>query len=434
MNLTKVSLWVIFVLISYTYIQSWFDKKLPTIVDGYCHPAFKKVVDVFRDNFDSGKEPDGAAFAVYHQGEVVIDLWGGYADKEAERPWKKDTMTLAFSSSKGIGAIVVAYLVERGYLDYKDPVYKYWQEFAQKYKENITVEMLLSHQSGLVLLDSPLELRDLRDNPKKVEKVLAAQGTVWPAGSKFGYHAVTYGLYLDKLVEKVDPAGRSTEQVFLEDLAQPYDLDMFMNSPLEQWHRVARLHNTPRWKLLLEAMTSSRYFPILGYLILFPDSLLANVAKAIREYTMELSIFNNPELREITISSASVTATARGMAKLYGILGNSGTLKGKQLVSEKVIHKMQTPLVSGLDAVTQTPDVMFGPGTSIKKNPKGQVTFGHTGHGGQVGLADPSNQLGYAYLTNHITMYGMGDDPRYLDLEKALYECLDYYLAQTQKA
>ena len=67
----------------------------------------------FRDNFESGVEPDGAAFTVYHQGEVVIDLWGGYADKEAERPWKKDTMTLAFSSSKGIGALVVAYLVER---------------------------------------------------------------------------------------------------------------------------------------------------------------------------------------------------------------------------------------------------------------------------------------------------------------------------------
>ena len=61
---------------------------------------------------------------------------------------------------------------------------------------------------------------------------------------------------------------------------------MYMNAPLDQWYRVARLYNNPRWKLLLEAMTSSRYFPILGYLILFPDSLLANVAKAIKEFTM----------------------------------------------------------------------------------------------------------------------------------------------------
>ena len=43
----------------------------------------------------------------------MIDMWGGYADKEAERPWQKDIMTLAFSASKGIAAIVLALLVER---------------------------------------------------------------------------------------------------------------------------------------------------------------------------------------------------------------------------------------------------------------------------------------------------------------------------------
>ena len=41
-------------------------------------------------------------------------------------------------------------------------------------------------------------------------------------GSKFGYHGVTYGLYADRLVEKVDPKGRSTRQVFLEDIAEPF--------------------------------------------------------------------------------------------------------------------------------------------------------------------------------------------------------------------
>ena len=89
----------------------------------------------------------------------------------------------------------------------------------------------------------------------------------------------------------------------------------------------------------------------------------------------EMSIFNNPELREITISSASVTATARGMAKLYGILGNGGAIQGKQLISEKVLQKLQTPLVSGFDAVTQTPYVKFGPGTSIKQGPKVYIIF-----------------------------------------------------------
>ena len=50
-----------------------------------------------------------------------------------------------------------------------------------------------------------------------------------------------------------------------------------------------------------------------------------------------------------------------------------------------------------------------------------------------MGLSDPTNQLGYAYLTNFVSMYGMGDDPRYVDLERALYDCLDDYLAQTKE-
>ena len=83
-----------------------------------------------------------------------------------------------------------------------------------------------------------------------------------------------------------------------------------------------------------------------------------------------MSIFNSPELREISISSASVTATARGMAKLYAVLANGGSLGGKKLMAESVVTKLLTPLVSGFDAVTQTPDVKFGPGTSIKENPK----------------------------------------------------------------
>ena len=54
------------------------------------------IANYFRENVESGKEPYGAAFAVYHRGEAVIDMWVGYADKEAERPWRNDTMTFLF--------------------------------------------------------------------------------------------------------------------------------------------------------------------------------------------------------------------------------------------------------------------------------------------------------------------------------------------------
>ena len=56
---------------------------------------------------------------------------------------------------------------------------------------------------------------------------------------------------------------------------------------------------------------------------------------------------------------------------------------------------------------------------------QGEKTVGHTGHGGQVAVGDIHNGLGIAYITNHLTIHGIGDDPRYMDLEKALYNALD---------
>lgn len=51
--------------------------------------------------------------------------------------------------------------------------------------------------------------------------------------------------------------------------------------------------------------------------------------------------------------------------------------------------------------------------------------MGHTGHGGQVAVGDIKNNIGISYLTNHLTIHGVGDDPRYTDLEQALYETIE---------
>ena len=51
--------------------------------------------------------------------------------------------------------------------------------------------------------------------------------------------------------------------------------------------------------------------------------------------------------------------------------------------------------------------------------------IGTPGAGGQMGYADIEKGLGWAYLTNYHSLYAIGDDPRYLALEKAIYESLE---------
>jgi len=60
------------------------------MVQGWCDPAFKTAQDAFAASFedrvaDQDRE-HGAALAAIVDGKMVVDLWGGWADKAATRP------------------------------------------------------------------------------------------------------------------------------------------------------------------------------------------------------------------------------------------------------------------------------------------------------------------------------------------------------------
>jgi len=128
-----------------------------SLIKGSVKPGFEKVTEVFIENFKKGEEV-GAACAAYHKGEKVVDLWGGYRDKKSKDPWKEDTMVLVFSTTKGLSGLAVALAHTKGYFDYDEKVSKYWPEFAQNGKENITLRQLLSHQAPLCAIDEPMDL------------------------------------------------------------------------------------------------------------------------------------------------------------------------------------------------------------------------------------------------------------------------------------
>ncbi|XP_052780330.1 beta-lactamase domain-containing protein 2-like [Mya arenaria] len=428
MGFIKVSVCVLVLALVYGCLQRLFTKPLPVVVDGYVHPAFQPVLEKFRENVASGREP-GAAFAVYRNGQPLVDVWGGYADVEAARPWRQDTMTQGWSTTKGIAAIVVAVMVDRGWLDYKRPVHEYWPEFKQNGKKNITVEMLLTHQAGLPVLDTPISVLDIREEPERVEKILATQAPVWAPGTQFGYHAITFGPYIDTLVRKADPKRRRMEQIFREEIGEPLDIDVYMNLPRQEYHRAARLYTDPGWMILLKTLSAPRYSRMFAKLMMYPGSLFGRAVQAVEEMKDigNLGAFNDPDVREITISSISGTMTARGVAKLYSIMAEG--VKGRRidLLSSDVTSLFTSPLVKGTESVIGADNWAMNRGFLYYNNSDGNLVFGHPGHGGQIGGADPKASLGFGYVTNHLSIYGVGDDPRYVGLEQIVYKCLKDY-------
>ena len=171
------------------------------MIDGYCHPDFKELENHFRSLIDSGYET-GASFAVEKDGEMIVDLWGGFKDKEKTIPWDKDTICNVFSVTKGIIVPCMMHLVEQGKISLDDKVSKYWPEYGTNGKENTLIKHFLTHRAGM------FGFRERLENPRWQDwssfiKALETQEPFHEPGTSQGYHALTYGFLNGELFRRV---------------------------------------------------------------------------------------------------------------------------------------------------------------------------------------------------------------------------------------
>lgn len=152
------------------------------VVQGSVAPGYESVGELFRENIRSGKERN-AQLCVYVEGECVVDLWGS---AEADPGYDGDSLQCVFSSSKAVTAVAVAQLVERGLLNYSNPIANYWPEFGANLKSNITVGQMLKHEGGIPHLHSHVSYEDLLpinlDNGR-VAELLTQQKPLYPISS-----------------------------------------------------------------------------------------------------------------------------------------------------------------------------------------------------------------------------------------------------------
>ena len=81
------------------------------MVHGFVDDRFAAVRDTFEANLASGADL-GASFAATVDGEMVVDIWGGWADEAKTRPWEKDTIVNVYSTTKTMTALT-ALLADR---------------------------------------------------------------------------------------------------------------------------------------------------------------------------------------------------------------------------------------------------------------------------------------------------------------------------------
>ena len=160
-------------------------------MEGFVHPDFTAVADRLDAIMSSRRSRGGAAVAVFHRGEPMVDIWTGTA--RAGLPWQRDTMAVSFSTTKGVVATVVHRLVDRGLLSYDEPVATWWPEFASNGKADITLRHLLTHQAGMHRVRNLVDGAEALLDWDAMTARLAAAEPAWQPGTRPGYHALTYG-------------------------------------------------------------------------------------------------------------------------------------------------------------------------------------------------------------------------------------------------
>jgi Beta-lactamase class C and other penicillin binding proteins len=357
-------------------------------ISGFAPPRFAAVKDAFAANFEAGEEL-GARFTLVQDGEVVLDLWAGHADRKRTRPFDEHTLTCIFSTTKALAALLVARAVDAGKLDYGRPLAEVWPEFAQAGKGAITLEQALSHQAGLSGFLEPMEPSLWADWDAIVEK-LAALAPMWPPGTASGYHPITYGYLAGEAFRRVD--GRMMGDALREDFHEPFGLDLWIGLPESEFGRLAELQRPNALPQFGEVNDPTRAA------FLSPWSSVAGIPASV--------------WRQTQVPSANGYATAHSLARLMGALANDGWLDGEQILSPALIAEIARERIRGQDLVLPF-EMSWGAGV-MRNAPNhpwgpGEQTFGHSGWGGSCGFADPERRLGGAYVMNKQGTALMGD-------------------------
>lgn len=376
-------------------------------IHGHCAPGFEPMRDVFAENFSDGEV--GAACCVYLHGEPVVDLWGGLADRETGRPWQRDTTTLMMSSTKGLTAIVVHRLLERGLLVVDAPVARYWPEFAAQGKQGITLRDVLCHRAGLAAVDGDLTLEEVFAwDP--VCAAIAAQAPNWEPGTVHGYHVRSYGWILGEVVRRV--MGRTLGQVFAEEVAEPLGLDLWIGLPEAEAPRVARLYGPPE-DTDAKAIRAREKF-------MGPGTELGRALNGPSNLFSYGDMWNARALQAAEMPSSNAIGTARSLARCYA--ATLDPVDGVRLLAPETLVAATVTQVEGPDRIILLPTCfalgfakvpMLGEACS-------ESAFGHPGAGGSLGFADPRQGLAFGYVMNQMQLGATGD-PRAARLAAAAY-------------
>jgi CubicO group peptidase (beta-lactamase class C family) len=373
---------------------------------GKCDDRFESVRAALARNLDSGEEL-GASLVLDIDGEIVVDLWGGFSDEGRTVPWSEHTITNVWSSTKTVTSLAALMLVDRGQLDVDAPVARYWPEFAAQGKQDALVRHILSHASGVSGLDQPAVVEDLYDWTAATSR-MAAQAPWWPPGTASGYHALNFGHLVGEVVRRI--SGKTLKQFVAEEIAGPLGADFQIGAAESDWHRISDVIPPPPLPFDFAALDSDS--PTVKTLT--GPFVLAEVA-------------NTPGWRRADIGAANGHANARSVARIMSVVARGGEVDGVRLLSQDTIDLIFREQQNGIDLVLGVP-LRFGIGYGLPQLdilpwiPDERICY-WGGWGGSMIVMDVGRRMTISYMMNKMGPGIVGSD-RSAEYGQAIYDAL----------
>jgi len=372
-------------------------------------PEFRPVVDAFIENFEVEDEV-GAACSIVLDGRSVVDIWGGWRNGAMTVPWDAPTTVCMMSVAKGITAICFNMLIDRGLVDPDALVTEYWPEYGRNGKEKTRVRHILDHTAAVpVLTTNPLWPGAMFDR-EAIVKALEEQEPLWEIGTKAAYHVHHQGFLLGEIMRRV--CGKTVGPFLREEVATPLGAEYYIGGMTAAEQAVVA-EVMPNMEAKLFAAKDSEE----------QTSLRALAFKQNPDEPWPVTL-NKPEWRTVEIASGNGHGNARGVARIYGALGNGGTLDGVTIMSRRQIEAMITMQHNQVEALQDRPyrqalGILLNTPEAVYMGPN-MRSFGHHGIGGSIGFCDPDAGMGFSYACNKMHAVGT-NGPRAARLIDAFY-------------
>lgn len=329
----------------------------------------------------------GAAVCVTQGGKTLYRNFFGSSDAEKQKPLDETNLFRMASMTKPITAVCILILEEKGKLKTSDKISEYISGFknmnvgrfdgnnvciGEKAKNEITIDMLLSHKSGLG--SGEISDRQMSDRSEKDKYSLETAINYYEnmlldfqPGEKEQYSPVAGFDVLARIVEIC--SGMAFADFAAENIFKPLKMNDTTFVPDElQWEKIVKMSDFSDGKAFNAPM---------------PKCVFANFPKT------------------YTCGGAGLVSSLDDYTKFAQMLLSNGTYGGAKVLTEESVNKMHTPnLPTDLTQINE----IWGLGVRVNKDmfykrlPKG--TYGWSGAYGTHFFVDTENKITAVYMKN----------------------------------